>query len=506
MAIRKGRIRSFQMIFGVCLLTLSLPLAYSQEGTVTLFIGDGGGLPGSTDNPVQISLDNLDDRTTGIQVDVCDTNDFLTPALNDPPPGYFCETTGRAAAFACSAIELASGCVRLIIADFEGGGFIEVGTGPIINLRYDVSEEAPLGECRDLFAEDAIITSCVEDGEGGCGTGAPFESVNLDDGEFCFGDPITTTTTTTTPVTTTTTTPSSTTTTASTSYTVSISPMDATLDSGATLQFTARTTLNGQEVSGLYGWEIVNGSTIGSTIDDEGLFSAGDNTMGTDIEETVKVTDTDHDNQSATATVTVKVKKISPECEVSVNPSSATVASGDSLTLSASTIGDDCESGDYEWSISTDIESMIDQEGNYTAGLNSTGSQTTDVITVVDHANSDISGSATINVESEAVVKDLSVFPSTLLGSRWIPLPYLLLILGEDTNFNLQSTVTFEPAEYIVKLFHFGFGRVMYVMVWLRANPDEGAVSISIDTEGEVTTGEFTLQLLPFQLADGYAL
>ena len=80
---------------------------------------------------------------------------------------------------------------------------------------------------------------------------------------------------------------------------------------------------------------------------------------------------------------------------MTINPSSATVYSGDTLTLEAHTSGVDCEPGNYEWSISSDIGSMI-EDGAYTAGNNDTGSQVTDVITVVDHANFDITGAASV--------------------------------------------------------------------------------------------------------------
>ena len=501
---KKSLFSSIQLIIFACCLFLLPPLAQSQVGTVTLTVGRGSGLPGSVDKPVEVSLDNPDDKVGAIQMDLCDVDNFLTPSADG------CETTDRTTDFTCATIELPNGCLRVLLfyvpPSEEEDRFIEVGTGPIVTLKHDVLEEAPLGECRDHYAENAKITSCVDDGEGGCGTGASFENFTLEDGEFCFGVPITTTTTTT--ITTTTTTPTTTTTTITSSYNVTISPSSATLDSDATLQFSAKTTDNGSEVGGNYTWEIVPESTIGSVIDENGLFTAGANTTESVVDETVKVTDTAHENKFATAIVAVNIKETPPpECEVKINPSSATVFSGDILTLTASTIGEECNPGDYEWSITaTEIESTIDQEGNYTAGSNDTGSQVTDTITVVDHANGDISESAVIVVESEELVKNVTVFPPVLLGSRWIPLPYMLLISGEDTNFNLRSTISFEPAEDILKLFQFGFGKVMFVMVFLGANPQEGAVNIIITTGGEVAVGEIAIELLPSPLREGYSL
>jgi len=490
----KGKIMFIQVVISLCILILSLPVS---QAVVTLTVGDGSGLPGSTDNPVAVSLANPEDIVKGVQMDICDVGDFLTPVLNDiPPPEYAgCEPTDRTTDFSCVINEIENGCSRVLLFS-DVGTFIEEGEGPVFTLKYDVSGGAPSGECRNLNPEGRIVVSDE--------FGASLE-VNSVAGEFCFDGSGTTTTSTTTVPTTTTAPVSTTTTTATTpGYTVSISPSAATIDSGVTLQFSAKTTFGGEEVEGTYSWEIVSGSTIGSTIDDDGLFAAGDNTTDLEIEETVKVTDTAHEDKSATATVSIKVKEPPPPgCEVIINPSSANVSSGDILTLVADSIGVECSLGDYEWSVDTEIGSVVDQEGKYTAGINNTGSQKDDAITVVDHANADISGSATITVESEGTGKQASIFPANLLGLRWIPLSYMLLIVGDDTNFGLRSTISFEPGEDIVKLFHVGFGNMMFAVIILRANPQDGTVTVTINTDGEVATGELTIKLLSLLPLDG---
>jgi hypothetical protein len=465
---------------------IHLPLAQAQVGTVTLGAGNGFGEPGSTDNPVEVTLDNQDDRTTGVQFDVCRGN-HLTLSLSNP-----CDHTARTSSYECLSFK------NLAVTDCPGGtadrilffdvmgGFIQEGTGPIITLSYDVDTGAPAGDCQDLSFEGVIITSCVDDGSGGCTTGPPFTTVILENGEFCFSDSITTTTTTV----------PSTTTSITMSYTVSLSPSSAEIDSGTSLQFSAKTTFNGEEVDGTYDWEIVSGSIIGSSIDGNGLFMAGENSTGSAIEETVKVTDTAHENKTATADVTIKTEKVTPECEVAVNPSSATVFSRDTLILSASTLGEDCMPGEYEWFIDSVIGSTVDQDGSYTAGSNDTGSQVEDVITAVDHANDAISGSATITVESEGTGKTISIFPSTLMGFR-LPWPHILLIRGENAGFNLRSRISFEPGGDIVHLFHFGFGDSMFAFIILRANPQEGPVEVTVSTGEDVVTGELTIALPP---------
>ena len=540
---KETKMISVQVIAFLCFLIFCNSLSHAA---VTLTIGEGSGPPGSTDNTVAVSLNNPADNVGGMQVDVCDEDDYLTPVLDEGTfSGYKdCDTINRASMFRCSVNELDNGCCRVILFSTDpSNSIIEKGTGDIFTLYYEVSGEANKGECRDLNPEKEVVLD----------EGNHTLSVELESGEFCFpactsdsdcedgqycngddscasgicvhsGDPcpsgtvcdedtnscITNTTTTIPPTTTTTpitptTVPITTTTTTGPSYQISISPSSATLDSGVTLQFSAKTTDNGEEVAGTYIWEIVPESTIGSEIDVGGLFTAGENTTESNIEETVRVTDTAHENKSATATVTIKVKEQPPpECEVRINPTPATVASGDTLTLIANTIGDNCEISDYEWSINSEIGSMVDQEGNYTAGSNNTESQATDTITVIDHANGDISATATIKVEIEETHKTVKIFPGTLLSSRWIPLPCFLLITGEDTNFKPRSTISFNP-DNIVPVFQVGSGNIMIALVLLKANPQEGTVTITISTGGEDVMGEITIKLLPFIFDENYS-
>ena len=154
--------------------------------------------------------------------------------------------------------------------------------------------------------------------------------------------------------------------------------------------------------------------------------------------------------------------------------------------------------GDYEWSIDSEIESVVDQEGNYTAGINTTGAPSADLITVVDSANSDTSTTVMIMVESNIV----SVLPAKLMGSRWVPLFYFLLITSEDANFDPGSTISFEQTDDILPLGQIVLGKVMLAMVILTANPQEGTVDVIVDTGGDIVTGKLTIQLLPFIFAD----
>jgi hypothetical protein len=324
-------------------------------------------------------------------------------------------------------------------------------------------------------------------------------------GEVCFSAPATTTTTSTVPVTTTITPTTTTTSTSPSSYKVSISPLSATIASGSTLQFTAKTTYGGEEVAGTYNWEIVPASTISSYIDSEGLYTAGDNTTSADIEETIKVTDTEHQNKSATAVVTIKKKEEPPpECEVTINPSAASVYPGDTLMLSALTTGT-CETPQFQWSLkNSDTNSSIEPQGAtciYTAGANEGTEPLTDTIMVTDTVNQ-IDAEAQITILAEGV--SIEVVTDPLWKSHWIPLPYFLVIKGDDTSFAaFKSVINFDPPTSVLPLLTLiwdaeSIWHLLLVMPsWLAGEADQ-MVTVTVTTEDEVVSDDFMIKLLPF--------
>lgn len=175
------------LIVGFCFFDFSPSLSQAE---VTLTVEDGTGPPGSTDNQVAVSLANPDDKVKGVQLDVCDVGNYLSCSQ--------CETTERTSGFACTIEEDEDeiGCCSVIILDFAEGNIHE-GEGPILTLIYDVSEEAPSGECSDLNVEEVKVSDIDKQ----------LMEVTTEPGEFCFSASSTTTTITTT-TTTATTTPS----------------------------------------------------------------------------------------------------------------------------------------------------------------------------------------------------------------------------------------------------------------------------------------------------------
>ena len=147
---------SSQTIIFLCFLFLFPSLVLSQVGTVTLGVGNGFGAPGSTDNPVEVSLDNPDDRAVALQFEIC-RGPYLTLTG--------CSSTARSAGFSCSFQDQGNDCDRTLLYSF-GGDFIESGTGPILTLNYDVAPGVPQETCHGLTLANVLITSCIDDGMG----------------------------------------------------------------------------------------------------------------------------------------------------------------------------------------------------------------------------------------------------------------------------------------------------------------------------------------------------
>ena len=139
------------------------------ECEVSLTIGKANASPGDVDIPIEVNLENLNDKVRGVQVDVCDVDDYLTPSINA------CEITERTPGFICLFNELQNGCVRVILLSLIDEPLDE-GKGPIFTLKYDVSGEAPSEECRELNPENVKVSDEFKN----------VITVDISYGEFCF--------------------------------------------------------------------------------------------------------------------------------------------------------------------------------------------------------------------------------------------------------------------------------------------------------------------------------
>ena len=157
---------SLLLIRIVLIFYLSL-LTSDSYACVTLTVGDGFGSPGSQGNPVKVMLDNQNYKVGGIELDICDVDNYLTCTA--------CENTERISGFRCTINERENGCCGVTIVS-DSGALIEKGTGPLFILKYDVSEGAPGGGCRSLDPENENVLDELRN----------VLAVNKYSGKFCF--------------------------------------------------------------------------------------------------------------------------------------------------------------------------------------------------------------------------------------------------------------------------------------------------------------------------------
>jgi hypothetical protein len=226
----------------ICLF-VTAPLT-TALGQVTLTVGNGSGAAGSSENSIDVTLNNPSEKVRAVELEVCDVDDYLASSG--------CNTTLRSSGFLCSTNELEDGCVKVVLINLEGG-VIDEGNGPIFTLDYSVSASAPVGECRDLNPVNELVAN-----ENGIEL-----DVSSASGEFCFTE---STTTTVPPTTTTTTTING----GGCTPEVTVECTDNDLcPEDDCVTCTAETTCDGEVIDGTYEWEL-NGeerADIGDSIE-----------------------------------------------------------------------------------------------------------------------------------------------------------------------------------------------------------------------------------------------
>jgi hypothetical protein len=110
-------------------------------------VGNGSAPSGSENTSVDVTMDNVD-PVKGIQMDICDDGNYLTCTG--------CETAARASDFTCATNERENGCVSIVLISLEGD-LIDVGTGPLFSLSYDVADGAP-SECISLAPTETKVS------------------------------------------------------------------------------------------------------------------------------------------------------------------------------------------------------------------------------------------------------------------------------------------------------------------------------------------------------------
>ena len=160
--------RGFTITSIVMLMTfLAICLTSCRQAEIYLTIENGSGSPASENNVVEITIDNPANTVKGIQTDICDKGNYLQ--------GVGCEAVGNASGFTCVFNELSDGCFRIMIVSLSGN-VIPEEAGHIINVSYNVSEDAPEGRCVDITSKNFKISDEERN---------PLSAV-MKKGSFCF--------------------------------------------------------------------------------------------------------------------------------------------------------------------------------------------------------------------------------------------------------------------------------------------------------------------------------
>jgi hypothetical protein len=143
----------------------------SKDHGVTLTIGNTEGYRGSHQNLIDVSLDNASQRIRGIQVAICDEDNFLS--CNG------CAVADRVSGFTCASNENKEGCYELLLFSFSD--IIEPGTGHIFSFTCDVAEDAPGKQCRKLTPGKIEVAD----------ENKQSLAVSVNSGKFCFDNCLT---------------------------------------------------------------------------------------------------------------------------------------------------------------------------------------------------------------------------------------------------------------------------------------------------------------------------
>jgi len=113
----------------------------------TLSVADAWGAPGSTGNLVDIELANMV-PVAGIQFTLTDIPNWLTATAGS--------TTVRTPGFTANVAD--DGTSATVLFFHPGGGLILPGSGPVLQLFYDVDAGVPAGSTVTMDLHDAIVS------------------------------------------------------------------------------------------------------------------------------------------------------------------------------------------------------------------------------------------------------------------------------------------------------------------------------------------------------------
>ncbi len=278
---------------------------------------------------------------------------------------------------------------------------------------------------------------------------------------------------------------------------VAITPASPTVGQGGTLQLAAATTCEGAPTAGTYTWAVMESAcTSSGTINETGLYSAP--AVG-GCTETVRVTDTANGN--VTADVIINVSVCTAEVQISGN-TSLTVGASQTYTA-ATTCGSAPLTGTYSWELNG---AAVGTGNSYTFNATAAGTNT---LEVTDTTNN-VTDTVTITVVSGC---GIDVVQDRVVRSRWVPLPALITIVGDDTDIQLLGTrVNYESAESAlsviktpVKLTFPGVQTIQQLVIimpsLLTGVTETETITVTLTDGGcETASDTFDIELLPFFL------
>jgi len=235
------------------------------EGSdITLRIADAYGYAGKID----IELENPFDYISEAHVDVCDVDQRAWLHIDTSS----CSTTDRSSGFNCVISDLGDGCVRIDLTVVSN--FIAPGTGSIAQLNYTLDTDASLVDFADLNPQNIILLCdthpyTFEPHTASLSVTPKPGKVGVDGCE------------------------------------VAIIPSSETVYSGESIQFSSSNLCYSNLPS--FTWEVT--SSIGSTINANGLYTAGTNSTPKDVVDTVTLI-TEKVDGLITVTAKVKVKRL----------------------------------------------------------------------------------------------------------------------------------------------------------------------------------------------------
>ena len=345
----------FSLLLTISTLIFFTPLSHSQEVSIT--IGNGSGAPNSKNNPVMVTMDNVV-KVKGMQLAIKDEKDYLSASG--------CESIGRASTLTCLTNEHKYGWTVLELISY--GDFIEEGSEPIVIIKYNVKKSAPPGECFPIkLLEKARDSKSVYSVEGNIE-----KYLSPVSGRFCFTDADedddeeddTNTTTSTSD--------------SSNNPTEGSATAEKSTRGRATSQLSSNTSKKNPS-GGTNQLTYGNSRRTPPTAPDTSRStrrttqSTQKSAGGSPSDNNAMVTDSD-----------------SSITRVVVSPETISLTSGDLIALDPQTINGGIKvEGTYSYEITppSPIGSMIDEEGVFTAGINTSPSNIEETIKVTDTAN-----------------------------------------------------------------------------------------------------------------------